>query len=264
MPDVFINYRTGDGHATAALIERELSARFGGERVFRASKSIRPGTRYAEELLASVRGSSVLLAVVGAAWADAPQLGRRDDWVSREILEALRIGVRVVPVIEGRGTPNLRADRLPGKLAELARVQSLRLDLRNADGDLRRIGDEVADLVPALRALDAYRDAAGEPPELPAGNGPSNSVGGSAHGGVVQARDISGGHVINNPTGPVHTGSGDINQPGQWTQHFGGEPRFYGDGVNFVQGQQNGGARFEFGSRDADRKQRDADQDDER
>lgn len=40
MTDVFINYRTGDGDKTAALIDQELSGRFGQKRIFRASKSI--------------------------------------------------------------------------------------------------------------------------------------------------------------------------------------------------------------------------------
>ncbi|MFE7268415.1 hypothetical protein ACFU9B_41625 [Streptomyces sp. NPDC057592] len=42
MTDVFINYRTGDGEKTAALIDQELSRRFGNGRIFRASKSIAP------------------------------------------------------------------------------------------------------------------------------------------------------------------------------------------------------------------------------
>ena len=41
MPGVFVNYRTGDGEWAAALIKRELSARFGADQVFYASQSIR-------------------------------------------------------------------------------------------------------------------------------------------------------------------------------------------------------------------------------
>ncbi|WP_244321006.1 hypothetical protein [Streptomyces melanosporofaciens] len=46
MAEVFINYRTGDGEKTAALIKRELSYRFGEDSAFRASESIPPGMRY--------------------------------------------------------------------------------------------------------------------------------------------------------------------------------------------------------------------------
>ncbi len=55
MHDVFINYRTGDGDEAAAMIERVLSERFGKQRIFRAARSIPPGSPYPETLLDAVR-----------------------------------------------------------------------------------------------------------------------------------------------------------------------------------------------------------------
>jgi len=53
MQGVFINYRTGDGEEAAALLEQRLSDRFGKERIFRATTSIKPGQPYPEKLMGS-------------------------------------------------------------------------------------------------------------------------------------------------------------------------------------------------------------------
>ena len=45
MSEIFINYRGSDEPYAAALIDQELSRRFGPARVFRAGRSIRPGWR---------------------------------------------------------------------------------------------------------------------------------------------------------------------------------------------------------------------------
>jgi hypothetical protein len=58
MQGVFINYRTGDGEKTAALIDQELPRRFGPQHIFRASRSIAPGEVYPGSLLAALRRSS--------------------------------------------------------------------------------------------------------------------------------------------------------------------------------------------------------------
>ncbi|MER7702248.1 toll/interleukin-1 receptor domain-containing protein [Kitasatospora sp. NPDC097605] len=239
MPDIFVNYRSSDEDTGAALIERELSRRFGSERVFRASKSIKVGRRFPQELLTAVRRSSVLIAVIGERWADARAadgsraLDDPEDWTRREIVEAFESGALVVPVLIGRARLN-RHD-LPPELAELADCQYRRLDTRNADGDLTRIGDDLADAVPRLaeaeREIARSAEAAGDV---------ANRVG-RVDGSVVQARDYThrqsggignvGGDVgtfINNASGPVNTGSGP-----QHNDLRSGGVQFNGDGGSF-------------------------------
>ncbi|MFF0410687.1 toll/interleukin-1 receptor domain-containing protein [Kitasatospora sp. NPDC004745] len=252
MPDVFVNYRTDDEEATATLIERELSRRFGDRRVFRASKSIGIGQAFPRELLTAVRRSSVLLAVIGARWADARKAdGRRalddpTDWTRREIVEAFESGALVVPVLVGRTT---RLDRhaLPPELAELADCQYLRFDTRDADFGLRRIGDELARTIPQLAEAEQRID--GEPGAVQT----RNEVG-RVDGSAVQARDYrhdqSGGignvgrdvgTFINNASGPVHTGSGAQHNT---TRHGGVE--IHGDGGSYV---ERGTVNNDFGGR---------------
>jgi hypothetical protein len=215
MPEVFINYRTGDGDEAASLIEEVLSSRFGEEKIFRAAKSIVPGEPFPEALLRAVRRSSVLLAIVGKQWSSHPRLRDEDDWVRREILEAYACGVRVIPVLKGRETARLNVALLPVELAKLAEAQSLRLDIRDSGADLARIGDTLADLVPSLKEADR---GATLPPSAP---GAVNNAAGEVHGPAIQGRDFTGdvGTVIKGIYGSVHTGKGDIYHG---SQHFSG------------------------------------------
>jgi hypothetical protein len=152
---VFVNYRVGRGDGTATLIEQGLTRRFGPGKIFRASASIPPGARFHQEIMQAVRRSEVLLAVIGPGWTsmEGKQGGRaldnEDDWVRNEILEAFRCGVRVIPVLVGR-TPRLTEDVLPPELKQLAHVQDRTFSHANVEGDLDRLADELARLVPGL------------------------------------------------------------------------------------------------------------------
>ncbi|MFB6436568.1 toll/interleukin-1 receptor domain-containing protein [Streptomyces sp. NPDC056411] len=241
MADVFINYRTGDGNETAALIDNELSNRFGKDRAFRASKSIPPGTAYPDALLTSLRRSALLLAVIGADWINFhSRLRDPEDWVRKEILEAFACGLPVIPVLAGRTTERLKKDDLPDELARLAELQSVRLDTQNAEADLKRLGDLVAEMVPELHDLE-HAEA-----PVPAPGSVSNSVG-DTHGTAVQSRDFTGdvgGTVIKGPTGPVHSGQGNIYQS---SRHVSGSRHYSGDGMTNIEGDQHGGIRHQFG-----------------
>jgi hypothetical protein len=112
-------------------------------------RSIRPTQDFEFELLANVRRSHVLTAVVGARWLTAThetgglRLTDGNDWVRREIVEAFSHGVRVVPVLVGN-VAHLRPRELPGALAALARCQYLRLRHRDIVPDLCRLKAVVA------------------------------------------------------------------------------------------------------------------------
>jgi WD40 repeat protein len=166
----FVSYRTDDEPGSAALIERELSRRFGSDNVFRASRSITPGDDFERAILATLRHCRVLLAVIGPRWLNvADEHGRRkidneQDWVRREIGEALGRGIRVIPILIG-GTPRLSTNALPGEIEGLGRCQHLRLRHDNVEYDLARIIDELVPLAPtsSASALGAVEDV----PELP-------------------------------------------------------------------------------------------------
>ncbi|WP_232734039.1 TIR domain-containing protein [Kitasatospora sp. CB02891] len=238
---MFVNYRTGDGDAVAALLEHELSDRFGSDQVFRASKSIPAGSRYPRELITAARRCHVLLAVIGRGWFDPRENGDRpaiedpSDWTRREIIEAFETGAMVIPVL----TDSVRLDRsrLPAELAELADCQYRRLDMRNSRADLARIGDDLAELVPALAKLDSRREDPEARREPEQGPGRAHQV--RMRDGVGAVGGDLSGTVINSPRGPIHTGSGSLNSG----------PQFSGDGmgVQYITGGDFRKSQQQFG-----------------
>jgi hypothetical protein len=244
MPEVFINYRTGDGEKTAALIDQELSRRFGPKHIFRASRSIAPGEAYPGTLLTALRRSSLLLAVVGPDWLNfRTRLHDPEDWVRREIEEAFTCELPVVPILEGRKTNRLSTADLPPELARLADLQSISFDTHDTETGVRRIGDLVAEMVPGLND-QIQADA-----QSPAPDTVTNSIG-DVSGTAVQSRDFTGdvgGTVVKGSHGPVHTGNGHIYQN---SRHVSGDRHFSGNGMTYFEGDNHGNVQHRFGEPD--------------
>ncbi|MFG2075976.1 toll/interleukin-1 receptor domain-containing protein [Nonomuraea maritima] len=232
MATVFINYRTGDGDKTALLIDKELSGILGGEdHVFRATRSIKPGQHFPEELLRNVRRATVVLAVIGPAWCESLKLRDKDDWVRRELLEALTLDIPVVPVLEGRGARHLNSAELPLQLKWLADVQSELVNVEDLRGSLTRLFARLSEWIPSLSSIS--RPAS--PSENPDSGGISNSAS-NVHGPTIQGRDIttrdittgdtiSGRTVIGRNYGTTHTGKGNVYNYSH-PQHFSRNERF--------------------------------------
>jgi hypothetical protein len=187
VPEIFVNYRTVDEASGASMIQRELSGRFGADRVFMDHRSIPPGREFATELIDGVRNSEVLLAVMGIHWLNE-QLADESDWIRRELLTARDNDVQVIPVLLGR--PRLNRPELPADLAWLADLQHITLDFRDIDNGLRVLGDKLAQLVPGLASSDQHATTQRQT------TGVTNSIG--------------------TANGPVHMGHG--NQYNQFTQ----------------------------------------------
>jgi hypothetical protein len=129
---IFVNYRGSDAGSAAAFVHTELSQRFGAPTVFLDYESIPLGRNFQPVLFSRVRGSAVLLAIIGDRWLEG-DVGQRpiddpDDWVRREILEALRHEVPVVPVLFDGA--RLSVDRLPPELAVLVNLQHFEIRTR--------------------------------------------------------------------------------------------------------------------------------------
>jgi hypothetical protein len=150
MTNIVINYRGEDSQTAAALIDRELTARFGSDQVFLDCRSVPAGTDFAEELLGRVRSCRVLLVVIGPHWLtltyddgqrriDDPQ-----DWIRREIVEALTHGRRVIPVLTD-GVTLPAEEELPDDIAGLSRRQYVPLRRRYTDVDLAFLVKRIAE-----------------------------------------------------------------------------------------------------------------------
>lgn len=147
---VFVNYRVREQPGYASLLHRELARGFGADRVFIASRSIRPGDDFTEQVFTTLRRCKVLLVVIGSQWLDF--LGDPDDdWVRREIRAAFEAGLRVIPVLlEDAELPG--PVDLPRDLAPLARCQYARLRHYSIDADLAQLVRDLRQAVPELAA----------------------------------------------------------------------------------------------------------------
>jgi len=152
---IFVNYRGSDAGAAAALVHSELSQRFGAHSVFLDYESIPLGRDFQPVLLGRVRGSAVLLVMIGARWlvgaAGQRPLDNPEDWVRKEIIEALEHDVPVVPVLFEGAT--LSRDRLPPELAALVDLQYFEVRTRRMRPDITVLGDHLAREIPRLRDL---------------------------------------------------------------------------------------------------------------
>lgn len=205
MSGIFINYRSDDSGTAAMLIDRELAARFGSDRVFLDSRSIPAGADFVEELLERVRASSVLLVVIGRRWltlTDAAGKRRIDDpadWVRCEIAEALSLGMRVIPVLLDDVKLPTETD-LSEDIAGLSRRQYVSLRRRYTDLDLAGLVDRIVKAEPELAKIATGRRSEKEPvpQQLPAAvahfSGRADEL--ARLTGLLRGHDQRGGTVV--------------------------------------------------------------------
>jgi hypothetical protein len=194
LTQVFLNYRADDDPFGVVFLDEKLSNRFGDAAVFLASKSIPLGARWEKAMFQAVADSAAVLAVIGRGWLTAKgrrHLDDRRDFVRREILTALELGKRVIPV--RLGVPRLSARVLPPALAELARCQDIEIRFRSSKIDVDRLATELAKLIPELPEPPAAGPST--PASAPTPPGPSaitNGVNIGTNNVVITAGDSTG------------------------------------------------------------------------
>ncbi|GGZ56427.1 hypothetical protein GCM10010387_58040 [Streptomyces inusitatus] len=158
MAQIFLNYRREGGAYAAALLDELLSDRFGEDQVFRAARSIPPGSDYSESILAAVAECEVLLVIVDSGWlekfeSEASDLPAERDWVQREIEEGFKCERIIVPVLLS-GVKRLSEKSLPGAMAPVARLQYLRFDYRNIRQDVGFMAEQLVRVCPEIGAFE--------------------------------------------------------------------------------------------------------------
>ena len=148
---IFVNYRSDDAGQAAILLDHVLVERFGPDRVFRDSRSIPLGADFRPQLWGDLARSAVLIAIIGRRWAGETPDGRRriddpDDFIRREIALALKIGIRVVPVLLDNVSLPPESE-LPADIQDIASRQYLRLHTRSAERDVQHLVESLAQML---------------------------------------------------------------------------------------------------------------------
>jgi len=152
LPLIFINYRRRDEAYAAALLDEALSKHFDRDAIFRASRSIKAGDDYEVSILQAVGHCRAMLVLIGPNWSAAltgGHAGTRDDWVRREIMEAFKREIPVIPILLS-GAARLNEEDVPSDIARITRMQYLRFDYRNFEQDSQKITQELIRATPEL------------------------------------------------------------------------------------------------------------------
>lgn len=127
---IFISYRRTDLQGQAQLLHKSLATHFGREHVLMDVDTLNPGEDFEKVLKDAISRCDVFLAVIGRSWLSVTdETGRRrldapNDYVRTEIAAAIRLGIRVVPVVFGGARLPYRED-LPYDIAPLARMKEV-------------------------------------------------------------------------------------------------------------------------------------------
>jgi hypothetical protein len=141
---VFISYRRDESAGYAGRIADSFEKHFGEDKVFRDIESLEPGLDFSEGIDNALESSEVLVAVIGKNWLTATdaagqrRLENPDDFVRVEIATALKLNMRVIPVlVQGASMPG--TDELPEDLAPLTRRNAFELHDSSWGDDIRRL-----------------------------------------------------------------------------------------------------------------------------
>jgi hypothetical protein len=127
MAIIFLSYRRTDG-AQACRVREWLTRRLGADAVFMDVENIPFAVSFPEYIKAEIESAKLVLALVGANWAE--RISRLGDQVRPEIEIALATGVPVLPVLIGN-TPMPNPDQLPESIAVIARQNAPTVGILN-------------------------------------------------------------------------------------------------------------------------------------
>jgi hypothetical protein len=143
MPGIFISYRRSEAAGQAGRLFDRLSARFGEDRVFMDVDTLTPSEHFATKIEKAIANADVMLVLIGPDWvAHIDRLANPADFVRREIVAALRVEGRLIPVcLDGASIPP--AAKLPDELRPLVANEGAVL----RHGEFTRDADYLADVL---------------------------------------------------------------------------------------------------------------------
>ncbi|MEO5823397.1 MAG: TIR domain-containing protein [Vicinamibacteraceae bacterium] len=141
MPGIFISYRRNESAGHAGRLFDRLAARFGEDRVFMDVDTLTPSEHFASRIEKAIATADAMLVLIGPHWvAQADRLAQPNDFVRCEILAAMRVECRLIPVtLDGAALPDPAL--LPEDLRKLLASEGAVL----RHGEFARDADHIAD-----------------------------------------------------------------------------------------------------------------------
>jgi tetratricopeptide (TPR) repeat protein len=144
--NIFISYRRQDSAAYAGRLCDQLTAVFGENRVFMDVEDIPPGQNFAQTIEDKIANCSVVLVIIGPRWMEVLRnrsKEHQEDYVRREIEEALNRKATIIPVLVGGANMAQVAD-LPETLTELPLHQAAELRDDTFKQDCARLANAIS------------------------------------------------------------------------------------------------------------------------
>lgn len=148
---IFISYRREDTSGESGRLKDKLEQIFGQDNIFYDVETLEAGLNFDQSIAKALSESKVLLAMIGPHWLKVEdskgvkRIQKPDDWVRKEISEALKRGLRVIPVlVNGAEMPD--PEELPEELKELSlkHAQELTSSRWNYDvGELTKVLEKI-------------------------------------------------------------------------------------------------------------------------
>lgn len=148
---IFISYRREDTSGESGRLKDKLEQIFGKENIFYDVETLEAGLNFDESIAKALNESKVLLAMIGPHWLKVTdskgiiRIQKDEDWVRKEISEALKRNLRVIPIlVNGADMPD--AQELPEDLKDLTfrHAQELTSSRWNYDvGELTKVLEKI-------------------------------------------------------------------------------------------------------------------------
>ena len=142
---VFISYRRSDTQDFTGRLADKLRAARGIAQVFLDVEEIGAGEDFVRRIRNSIAESEVCVIVIGPRWADeagAARLKDENDFVRLEVIECLKSGHRLVPVLANDAAMPA-PETLPPELQDLTRLNAVSV----RHGDFERDTDHLVDVI---------------------------------------------------------------------------------------------------------------------
>lgn len=153
---IFISYRREDTSGESGRLKDKLEQVFGKENIFYDVETLEAGLNFDESIAKALNESKVLLAMIGPHWLKVidsngvKRIQKNEDWVRKEIAEALKRNLRVIPIlVNGADMPD--SQELPEELKELTlrHAQELTSSRWNYDvGELTKVLEKIIKVRP--------------------------------------------------------------------------------------------------------------------